>query len=256
VAGLATKLVSLFPQNAGTARPTHQAVVVVFDPATGEPTALLDGTALTAARTAAASAVSVDLLARPDARVLAILGTGVQARAHADAVVRVRAFDQVRVAGRSPDAARSLAVELGERATAVDGWSAACDGADVVCATTHSPEPVVLRENLAPGTHVTSVGYNVEGREVDEATVAEALVVVESRSTALAPPPAGATELAGYDGAVVELGELGAATAAGRTSPAQLTLYKSVGVAAQDVAAAALVLHAARAAGAGVEVEL
>lgn len=258
--GLAAKLVTLFPGNAGTALPTHQAVVVVFDAATGAPAALLDGTSITAARTAAGSALSVELLARPDARVLALLGTGVQARSHAAAVTRVRRFGEVRVAGRHRAKAEALAAELagelGVEVAAAGGWAEACDGADVVCATTHSPDPVVRREHLAAGVHVTSVGYNVAGREVDARTVADATVVVESRAAALAPPPAGATELAGGVEVHAEIGEIVAGTRPGRTSDAEITLYKSVGVAAQDVAAAALVLAAARAAGAGVEVGL
>lgn len=267
-AGLGAKLVSLFPGNAGTGLPTHQAVVVVFDPATGRPAAVLDGTSVTAARTAAGSALSVELLARPDARVLAVLGTGVQARSHAVAVTRVRAFDEVRVAGRDRAGAEALADELsatlGRPVVGAAGFAEACRGADVVCATTHSPDPVVRRADLGPGTHVTSVGYNVAGREVDGETVRDALVVVESRAVALAPPPAGATDLrmavdeglVGEDCVDAEIGEVVAGTHPGRTSPDQLTLYKSVGVAAQDVAAAVLVLEAARAAGVGTEVDL
>jgi alanine dehydrogenase len=263
--GLAAKLVSLFPGNAGTGRPTHQAVVVVFDAATGEPAALLDGTWMTAARTAAGSALSVELLARRDARVLAILGTGVQARSHAAAVVRVRPFERVVVAGRDAGKAHALAAELGAqlgvRVAVAGSYGEACDGADVVCATTHSPEPVVVRDRLAPGVHVTSVGYNAAGREVDSRTVADALVVVESRDAVLAPPPAGANEIRVpieeglvTAGDVHEIGEIVAGTRPGRTSDGQVTLYKSVGVAAQDVAAATLVLAAARERGAGVEV--
>jgi ornithine cyclodeaminase len=254
---LASKLVSLFPGNAGTGLPTHQAVIAVFDPATGEPTALLDGGEITAARTGAGSALATRLLAREDARVLAILGTGVQARSHARAVPRVRVFDEIRIAGRDRAKAEALAAELGPPARAVGSWREACAGADVVCATTHADEPVIDRAWLAPGTHVTSVGYNVDGREVDAATVADALVVVESRAATLAPPPSGATELAGVDpAAVVEIGELVEGTRAGRTSPEQLTLYKSVGVAVQDGAAAASVLRAALEQGVGRRVEI
>ena len=265
---LAAKLVSLFPGNAGTSLPTHQAVVLVFDPATGQPLALLDGTTITEARTAAGSALATDLLARPDASVLAILGTGAQARAHAEAVVRVRPFREVRIAGRRPERAEELARDLrGELSVdvvAAPDVAAACAGADVVCAATHADEPVVRRELLAPGTHVTSVGYNTAGREVDAATVADALVVVESRAATLAPPPAGARDLLmaieegaiGPDHVHAELGELVAGTRPGRTSPEQLTLYKSVGVAVQDAAAAGLVLRAARERGVGGKVEL
>ena len=124
---------------------------------------------------------------------LAILGTGVQARAHAHAVVRVRRFDQILVAGRNRERARTLARELnasvGVDTVAVDGYAEACARADVVCATTHSPDPVVQREHLRPGVHVTSVGYNVLGREVDSQTVVDCLLIVESRESVLASPP-------------------------------------------------------------------
>ncbi len=265
---LAAKLVTLFPRNAGTLLPTHQAVIVVFDPETGQPEALLDGTAITATRTGAGSALSTRLLAREESKTLAILGTGVQARSHARAVTRVRSFDEVRVAGRNPATtealAAELAAELGPAVRAAASWEEACAGADVVCATTHALEPVVRREWLAPGAHVTSVGYNPQGREVDEATVVDALVVVESRAAALAPFPAGSNDLIGpiekglIDAGHVhaEIGELVAGTRPGRASDDQLTLYKSVGVAVQDGAAAALVLAAARDRGVGREAEL
>jgi alanine dehydrogenase len=250
---LTSKLVSVFPQN--TTLPTHQAVIAAFDPATGEPTAFLDGTAITALRTAAGSALATRLLAREDATTLAILGTGVQARAHAQALPRVRAFTEVRIAGRDPRKAAALAAELG--ATAMGSFAEACDGADVVCATTHADEPVVLRDHLSAGTHVTSVGFNPTGREVDDATVADALVAVESRESALAPVPAGSPDLAHANpDDVVEIGELLDGRRAGRTSHDELTLYKSVGVAVQDAAAAALVLRAALEQGAGREVDI
>ncbi len=251
---LACKLVTLFPQN--TDRHTHQAVISVFDPENGTPLALMDGTYITATRTAAGSALATRLLARDDARVLAIVGTGVQARSHARALTRVREFDEIRVAGRDEAKAAALADEVGGRAAG--SYEDAIRGADVVAATTHAVEPVVRREWLEPGVHVNSVGLNPAGRELDEATVADALLVVESRDSALAPPPAGAPELVGIDPACVhaELGELVAGRATGRTSPEQITVYKSVGVAVQDAAAAALVLAAARDRGAGREIEL
>jgi ornithine cyclodeaminase len=255
---LAVKLVSVFPGNAGTGTPTHQALVLVFDRDTGSPLAMLDGTSITAARTAAASALATELLARPDSRVLAVLGTGVQARAHLVAVTRVRAFTEVRVAGRNPDRAESLAremsVSLGLPITVAPDIAAACAGADVICATTHAGEPVVRRELVPAGCHVTSVGYNLDGREVDGRTVADALLVVESRDAVLAPLPAGAPDIrAAIDEGLIgpehihaELGELVSGTRPGRSSADQITLYKSVGVAVQDAAAAALVLRRAR----------
>jgi alanine dehydrogenase len=255
---LVAKLVTLFPGNADGPLPTHQAVLGAFEPETGEPVALIDATAITELRTAAGSALSARLLARADARVLAIVGTGVQARAHARAVALVREIAELRIAGRSAAKAEALARELrdvGLPALAAGSVEQAVRGADVVCAATHALEPVIRRDWLSPGAHVTSVGYNPGGRELDEATVADALVVVESRATALAPPPAGANELAGAD-VHAEIGELVAGTRPGRTAPDQITVYKSVGVAVQDAAAAALVLARARATGAGVRVEL
>jgi len=225
--GLGCKLVSLFPGN--TDRPTHQAAIVLFDPENGSPLAMMDGTYITAMRTAGAAALAAKLLARDDARVLAILGTGVQSRAAQEMFPRVRDFAEVRVAGR------------GEYEDAVRG-------ADVVHVCTHSPEPVVLRDWLAPGAHVGSVGLNPSGSELDPAIVRDATLVVESRESAFAPPPAGAPELAGVDpSSAAELGEVVAGTHPGRTGAEELTLYKSVGVAVQDLAAAALVLAAARA---------
>jgi ornithine cyclodeaminase len=252
---LTTKLVSLFPLNAGSALPTHQAVIVAFDAETGEPRALLDGTAITALRTGAASALSVRLLAREDASVLALLGSGVQARSHAEAFARVRRLREIRVASRDRARAEALAAELSPRlgvdTRAVASYEEAVRGADLVAATTHASEPVVEREWLAPGAHVTSVGVNPHGREVAGEVVRDSVVAVESRAAALAPYPAGANDLlwAIRDGLVdeghihAELGELVAGSRPGRTNAEQLTLYKSVGVAIQDAAAVALVLR-------------
>jgi len=236
-AGLGAKLVSLFPENRD--RDTHQAAIMLFDPENGSPVALLDGTYITAMRTAAAAALAAKLLAREDARVLAILGTGVQSRAAQEMFPRVRAFDEVRVAGR------------GE-------FEEAVRGADVVHAATAADEPVVQADWLAPGTHVSSVGYHPPGSELDPAIVERAsLVCVELRDSAFAAPPAGAVELAGLDpAAAVELGELVAGGRPGRGGPDEITLYKSVGIAVQDLAAAALVLQEARMRKTGIEIEL
>ncbi len=257
---LTTKLVSLFPRN--TDRPTHQAVIVAFDPATGTPAALVDGEAITAARTAAGSALSADLLARRDARTLVVIGTGVQARAHLRAVPRVRAFKEIRVVGR--DAAKTRALAQEAHAVAATDVRDALKDADVICAATHAADPVVQREWLKDGVHVTSVGYNTAGREVDEATVVDALVVVESRAAALAAPPSGSNDLNWpiRDGKITkdhvhaELGELVNKTRPGRANDRQITLYKSVGVAVEDAAATALVLRLARERGVGRQIDL
>jgi ornithine cyclodeaminase/alanine dehydrogenase-like protein (mu-crystallin family) len=263
---LTTKLVSLFPRN--TDRPTHQAVIVVFDSENGSPLALMDGEAITAARTAAGSALATDLLARKDVFRLVVIGTGVQARAHLRAVSRVRKFGSIDVVGRDVEKAEALAKEFGggnfRQVGAYAHIEQAVREADVVCACTHSKEPVVRREWLKPGAHVNSVGYNTAGREIDGATFRDALVVVESRSATLAPPPAGSNDIAMAvaEGAMTpehvhaEIGELVSRARPGRTDASQITLYKSVGVAVQDAAAAAMVLEAARKAGVGRTIDL
>jgi ornithine cyclodeaminase len=262
---LTTKLVSLFPEN--TDRPTHQALICCFDPDTGTPVAVMDGTYVTATRTAAGSALATRLLARADAEVVAVIGTGVQARAHARALTRLPGMKVVQVAGRDPSKVARLVAGLAEVGVAGEAASSiedAVSSADVVCLATHADEPVVRRGWLRPGTHINSVGYNSAGAgEVDADTIRHAVVVVESRAAALAAPPSGAVELrraieAGLIDAehLAEIGEIATGRARGRTSGDQLTLYKSVGVAVQDAAAAALVLHAARQRGAGVNVNV
>jgi alanine dehydrogenase len=262
---LTAKLVSLFPRNQD--RPTHHALICCFDPATGTPVAVIDGTYLTAARTAAGSAVATRLLARPSAARVTVIGTGVQARAHARALARLPDVQSVQIAGRDPSKAKALAGELTTAdvpAQAVASVEDAVRSADVVCTATHAASQVLRREWLRPGTHVNSVGYNTTGEgEVDSATIHDALVAVESRAAALAPPPAGAVELlraiehhAVDASQIVEIGQIAAGTAPGRTDDTQLTFYKSVGVAVQDAAAATLVLAAARERGAGTHIAM
>ncbi len=266
---LTAKLVSLFPANASSPdRPTHHAVICCFDPANGAPLAVMDGSHVTAVRTAAGSVVATRLLARPDATVVAVIGTGVQARAHLRAFARLPEVAVRRVAGRDDAKVKLLVDELtaaGEGPVeAAPSIEDAVRSADIVCATTHADRPVVRRDWLRPGTHVNAVGYNPAGEgEVDAATVRDAVVVVESREAALAPPPSGAIEIhRAIDlgvippEAVLEIGEIVAGRAAGRTDPAQITLYKSVGVAVQDAAAAALVVEEAQRQGIGTVIEL
>jgi len=234
---LAAKLVALFPGH----EPSHQALIAVFDSETGTPLAVMDGTHITAVRTGASSAVATRALAREDARVLAVIGAGVQGRSHLDAVTRVRRFEEVRVATRTFEQAAALAEELD--AIAMESFEEAVRGADVVCCCTHSSEPVLRHEWLSPGAHVTSVGASLDGPELDPETVGAGLLCVESR-VAFQPPPAGSFELQGLDpAAAVELGEVLAGTRPGRTSDDQLTVYKSMGHAVEDAAAAALVLE-------------
>ena len=247
---LAAKLVAVFPQNAGM--PTHRALIAVFDPRTGTPVAVLDGEEITAQRTAAASALATRLLAREDAAVLAIVGTGVQAASHARYVARVRRFGTLLVAGRDPAKAAKLAAEIGGQPAAIEE---AVRSADVICATTHAREPVIRMRWVRPGTHVNSVGLNPQGQELDG--IGGALLAVESRASAFAAPPAGANELRGIaPETAVELGALVSGSSPGRTSREQVTAYKSVGIAAEDAAAAALVLRRARETGVGTPIEV
>ena len=256
---LSCKLVSVFPGNGASGLPTHQAVVMLFDAGSGTPLAMLDGASITARRTAAGSALATRLLAREDAAVLLIIGTGVQAQSHARAVTRVRGIKELRVAGRDPgraqEFARSLSAETGVPARAFAVGREAYAGADIVCATTHAEEPVVRGEWLEPGMHINSVGLNPRGREVDADAVGRARVFVESRAAALAPPPSGANELAGA-AVQAEIGEVISGTRPGREDARQITLYKSVGIAAQDAVAARLVYDAAFARGIGRKVPI
>lgn len=265
---LSTKLVTVFPGNVAKSLESHQAMIAVFDSETGLVQAVMDGAYITAVRTAAGSALATRLLARPESSRLTIIGTGVQARAHARAISRVRTIHEIRIAGRSMEKANALAKEIfeehGIQSRGFESAEEAAKGADIICATTHAAEPVVLGRWLEPGMHVTSVGFNIAGREVDAEGIAKALLVVESREVALAPPPVGANEIgwAIRDGVITaghihaEIGELVSGKRPGRTSPGQITLYKSVGIALQDAVAARLVLDAAKAREVGKEVEL
>lgn len=253
--GLESKLVAVFPNNHERGLPSHLALIALFDEQTGRPLALMDGTHITALRTAAASALSARLLARANARVLAIIGAGVQGRAHLEALPRVRDFHEVRIASRSLAHAEALASTFAS-ARAMCDFEQAVRGADVVCCCTDAAEPVIAYEWLQPGAHVTSVGANPAGPELGRDTVSQARLFVESR-VAFSPPPAGSAELAGLDPAsATELGEVLAGSAPGRTSDAEVTVYKSMGHAAEDAAAARLVYDRALREGAGSRVAI
>ena len=256
---LSCKLVSVFPGNGMLGLPTHQAVVILFDAETGTAKVLMDGTSITARRTAAGSALATKLLAREEASVLLIVGTGVQARTHAHAIRHVRKIKELRIAGRDTERtkvfAAELSRELGLNAKPFPIAREAFAGVHIVCATTDAEEPVVLGAWLEPGMHINSVGLNQRGRELDAEAVQRSRVFVESRAAALAPPPSGANELQGAS-VEAEIGELVAGTRPGRGSPQDITLYKSVGVAAQDAVAAQLVYDAAVKRGLGTEIGL
>ena len=252
---LEIKLVTVFPGNHGTGIPSHQGLIALFDEETGAPLAVMDGTYITAIRTGGSAAVAARVLSRADSRVLAILGAGVQGRSHLDTFTRVRDFTEIRIASRNHDHAAALAASH-PAARPAGSMEEAVRGADIVACCTDAREPIVRHGWLAPGTHVSSVGGTF-GPEVDPATVASSRVFVEWRGAVTSAPPAGAVELQGLDpGTVTEVGEVLAGRRPGRTSPEEITLYKSTGHAVEDAATARLVYDRAVATGTGVKVPL
>jgi alanine dehydrogenase len=244
------KLVSVFHENERLGIPGHQALICLFDPQTGTPLSVMDGTYITALRTAGAAALSTRLLARTDTRVLAIVGAGVQGRSHLRMLPRVRHFSEIRIASSHFAHTEQLAA-TDSRARAVGTAEEAVRGADVVCLCTNAGEPVISLDWLAPGTHVTSVGYRPPGGELDPKVIGQGRLFVETRM-AFEPPPAGCGELAGLDPSVgTELGEVLLGRGLGRQSKEELTVYKAMGHACEDMAAASLVYHRAQQDGAG-----
>jgi len=231
---LGAKLVTFYPQNVGIH--THHAVIVLFKAETGEPLAMMDGRLITEMRTAAASAVATQRLARADASVLAILGSGVQARSHLAALRLVRSFTDVRV--WSPRNAPAFAQRHGVKAVA--SAADAVRGADVVVVATSATIPLLQGRWLSQGAHVNAVGATrPDWRELDDDLVTTARVFVDSREAALRE--SGDVIAAGSE--VTEIGAVVAGVHPGRRTPEEVTLFKSVGVAVEDVVAAALVLQ-------------
>jgi len=259
-ASLGTKLVSVYHSNASQGLPSHLATIVLFDPDTGGLRAVLDGRYITEARTAAASAAATKHLARENARVLAVFGSGVQARSHIDALVRVRPVDEVRIWSRDPAHAERLIDEMrpevGARLVCAPSAREAARDADVIALVTASREPVLKREWVADGTHICAVGAcRPDQREMDTALVRDARVFVDSRVGALAE--AGDIVIPMTEGAidathiVAEIGDVCGGRAAGRRSAAEITLFKSLGMAVEDVAAAHLAFERASERGLG-----
>jgi alanine dehydrogenase len=252
---LEVKLVSVFPGNHGHEVPSHQALIALFDEKDGTPLALMDGTYITAIRTGGSAAVATRALARQDSGVLAILGAGVQGGSHLETFTHVRDFKEIRVASRDRAKAAALAARH-PMARVAASFEEAVRGADVVACCTDAREPVIRREWLKPGAHVSSVGGTF-GPELDAQTVAAGKVFVEWRGAATNAPPAGAHELQGLDAsAITEIGEVLAGRKPGRTSDHDITIYKSTGHAVEDAATAALVYARALAEGAGVKLPL
>ena len=255
----AVKVVGIAPAAPRAGLPLIDATVLLGDAATGAPLALLEGAALTALRTGAAGGVAARALAAGAARVVALFGAGAQARTQLDAVLAVRAVDDVRVTTRDPRHSSDFVLwartrHPGLRIRTVDAAdnAAAVDGADIVVAATSSASPVFAGNRLAPGAHVTGVGsHRPDMRELDADTIRGARVVVDQRAGALAE----AGELQGLrETDVVEIGEVLGGTVPGRTSPQERTVFKSVGNGIQDLVVAALAYDRAKALGLGEEV--
>jgi ornithine cyclodeaminase len=253
------KSLAVMPGNPARGLDSHQGTVTLFDGLVGAPLAILDASAVTAVRTAAVSAVATRLLAREDARVLAILGAGVQGKAHLRAIPPVREFDEVRVYSPTVAHARDAA---GETAKVTSSAEEAVRGADVVVLATSAREPVIRREWLAPGAHVNAVGASVpNARELDVETITACALFCDSRESLR--NEAGEYLLAVQQGAIsgedhvrAELGEVLAGMAPGRRSEGELTVFRSLGLAVEDLAAAERAVARAQKHGIGVEVGL
>jgi ornithine cyclodeaminase/alanine dehydrogenase-like protein (mu-crystallin family) len=246
-AAFGAKIVAAFSGNAAAGRQSHQGLVVLFEPGSGTPVCAVHAGELTAIRTAAASAVATDALARKDARHLAILGTGEQATTHARALPEVRRFEQITVWGRSPERARDFATrmtaELGLPVVAAPSVEAAVAQADVICTVTGASEPILKGAWVRRGTHVNVVGSSFAGpAEIDSELVVRARFIADYREGILRQGAellhARAAGLVGDEHVVGEIGQVLAGTLAGRTSDDEITIYKSIGHVVQDLATA------------------
>lgn len=250
------KAICVFPDNPKLGKDAHQGSVMLFSGETGELLALMNATPITAIRTAAVSAVATRLLAREDACELAIIGSGVQARTHLAAMARVRAIRRVRVVSRLREHADQFVHEVKEKYSfefqAVDDAREALNGADIIVTVTNSHEPVIKREWISPGAHINAIGtHSAAGREIDGSTMAAARLFVDRRESAL--NEAGDFVLAMKEGLIkpdsilAEIGELLIGTKRGRQTPDEITLFKSLGLAIEDLACAEYLFQKAQA---------
>jgi len=248
------KAICVFPGNAAISIDAHQGGVMLFDGKTGVPTALVNASAITAIRTAAVSGLATSLLAAEDASELAIIGAGVQARTHLSAVACVRPIKRVRIASGHFDSAQKFAKEMQPQfpfpVEPVETAEAAVRGADLIVTATTARTPVVQRDWISPGAHINAIGtFSPNAREIDTATMAAATLFCDARESVL--NEAGDYLLAAKEGAIgpehirAELGEVMIKTHPGRTSRDEITLFKSLGLAIEDLAAAAHVYQMA-----------
>ena len=240
---LMVKVVTIFEGNKSLGLPSHQSLICLFDAGTGGPVAVIDATVITTLRTAATAALSTALLAREDARVLTIIGAGAEAEAHMKLIPLSRPLDEIRVSARRIEGAERVAA-LDPRAVAVVSRETAVQSSDIVSLCTSAGTPVLDATWIQPGTHVTSVGYHEPQGELPSQLLERATLFVETR-LAFEPPPGGCFELAGLDPARgTELGEVLQQTGPGRTSPHEVTVFKSMGHAVEDLVACECLLSA------------
>jgi len=265
---MGAKIVSVFPNNQKRNLPTVHAVVIVVDAETGRPTAVMDGTYLTALRTGAASGVATDILSRKDARVAAIFGAGTQSRTQLEAICTVRSIKKVWVYDAVPRIASAYVEEMKKHGSPIpqdifvsESPKQAVSEADIICAATTSFQPVFNDSDLKPGVHINGVGsYTPEMQEIPAPTVVRSKVIVDSRQAALAET---GDLIIPIEGGLIsdkhihgEIGELAAGKISGRESEEETTFFKSVGLAVQDVSIAELVLRRTRELGLGNDVEI
>ena len=255
----ALKTVAIFPDNPARGLDPHQGTVTLYDGETGEVLAVMNASPITAIRTAAVSGLATRALAREDARVLAIVGAGHQARPHVAAMLEARPFEEIRISARTRESAERLAAEW-PSARALETNEEAVRGADVICTVTQSAEPVLRADWLTPGAHVNAVGACFpHTRELDAETVARSSFFTDRRESC--ENEAGDYVIAKQEGAIAdghikaELGEVLAGTAAGRSSQDELTVFESLGLAVEDLAAAEYLLRRAQETGRGTTVE-
>ena len=250
------KEICLFPGNPARGLDTHLGAVILHSGDTGEPLAVMNASAITAIRTAAVSALATKLLAREDASTLAIIGAGVQARSHLHAIPVVRKIREIRICSRTRAHAEAI---LQDNAHVTDSVEDAVRGADIIVTATSSKEPVIRREWIAPGAHINAVGSSVAtAREIDSATMAAATLFVDRRESTV--NESGDYLMALREGAIkpeirAEIGEILIGAAKGRTSREEITLFKSLGIAIEDLASAQFLFDKAKAAGAGTWVD-
>jgi ornithine cyclodeaminase/thiomorpholine-carboxylate dehydrogenase len=241
----AVKMVSLFHDNHQLGLPAHQTLICLFDAQTGTPLAVMNGNSITALRTAGATALSVRLLARQEAHVLTILGTGVQGKAHVQVLPHIRDFREIRIASRHFAHAQQLAATI-PQAHPVESFAEAVRGADVVCLCSSSGTPIISADWLSPGAHVTSVGFMPPGGELGRDAISQGRLFVETR-LACEPPPVGCSELTGINpDLVTELGEVLLGWRPGRQSDQEITVYKAMGHAVEDLVTANLIYQRAK----------